>query len=303
MIIGVDHGYGMMKTAHFAFPTGITMYEHEPYSLRNTLKVNGKYYVCGSNRQSLLRDKTQNDNYFLLTLAAVAKELEYRGVNSAEIILAVGLPLTSFGLFKQEFLKYLSRFPEDKIVAFEFENKNYSIRVTDITIYPQGYAAIMGKIHELRREPSIIVCDIGSWTVDVLRLDRGFPNMEFNRSLEFGMIRCVSEISELVRSNTGMSVTDAQIEDVLVHGGSNLSATANRIVIENGKKYAERIISTLLENGMDVKAVPVIFLGGGASLIKNFIPENEFCQVEFITDIHANAKGYEYIARQAFPNG
>jgi len=127
--------------------------------------------------------------------------------------------------------------------------------------------------------------------------------MEFNRSLEFGMIRCVSEISEQVRSNTGMSVTDAQIEDVLVHGGSNLTATANRIVIENGKKYAERIISTLLENGMDVKAVPVIFLGGGASLLKNFIPENEFCQVEFITDIHANAKGYEYIARQAFPNG
>lgn len=303
MIIGVDHGYGMMKTAHFAFPSGVTTYESEPYSLRNTLKVNDKYYVCGSNRQSLLRDKTQNDNYFLLTLAAVAKELEYRGVNSAEIVLAVGLPLTSFGLYKQEFLKYLSRFPENKIVAFEFENKSYAIRVTDITIYPQGYAAIMDRIHALRKEPSVIVCDIGSWTVDVLRLDRGFPNMEFNRSLELGMIRCISEISEQVRSNTGISVTDAQIEDVLVHGGSNLSATANRIVLEYGKRYAEGIISTLLENGMDVKAVPVIFLGGGASLIKNFLPITEFCHAEFITDIHANAKGYEHIARQAFPNG
>lgn len=303
MIIGVDHGYGMMKTAHFAFPSGVTTYESEPYSLRNTLKVNDKYYVCGSNRQSLLRDKTQNDNYFLLTLAAVAKELEYRGVNSAEIVLAVGLPLTSFGLYKQEFLKYLSRFPENKIVAFEFENKSYAIRVTDITIYPQGYAAIMDRIHALRKEPSVIVCDIGSWTVDVLRLDRGFPNMEFNRSLELGMIRCISEISEQVRSNTGISVTDAQIEDVLVHGGSNLPVTANRIVLEYGKRYAEGIISTLLENGMDVKAVPVIFLGGGASLIKNFLPITEFCHAEFITDIHANAKGYEHIARQAFPNG
>ncbi len=40
MIIGVDHGYGMMKTANFAFPTGITRYEHEPYSHRDTLQVN-----------------------------------------------------------------------------------------------------------------------------------------------------------------------------------------------------------------------------------------------------------------------
>lgn len=303
MIIGVDHGYGMMKTAHFAFPTGITEYEHEPFSIRNTLKVNGKYYVCGSGRQTLLREKTQNDNYFLLTLAAIAKELEYRGVNSAEIILAVGLPLTSFGLYKQEFLKYLSRFPEDKIVTFEYENRDYSIRVTDIIIYPQGYAAIIDRIHELRREPSVIICDIGSWTVDVMRLDRGFPNMEFNRSLEMGMIRCISEISEQIRSNTGMSVTDSQIEDVLVHQGASLSASANRIVIERGKKYAERIINTLLENGLDVKAVPVIFLGGGASLIKNFIPETALCSAQYITDIHANAKGYEHIARQAFPNG
>lgn len=54
MIIGVDHGYGLMKTTHYAFPTGIARYEHEPYSLRNTLKVNDKYYVCGSGRQSLM---------------------------------------------------------------------------------------------------------------------------------------------------------------------------------------------------------------------------------------------------------
>ena len=29
-IIGIDHGYGNMKTANFCFPTGITAYDHEP---------------------------------------------------------------------------------------------------------------------------------------------------------------------------------------------------------------------------------------------------------------------------------
>ena len=117
------------------------------------------------------------------------------------------------------------------------------------------------------------------------------------------MIRCINDISEQLRRTIGVSVTDSQIEDVLIHGGSNLPVTANRIVLEYGKLYAERIISTLLENGLDVEAVPVIFSGGGASLIQNFIPETRFCNPEFITDLHANAKGYEYIARQAFPNG
>ena len=29
IIIGVDHGYAAMKTAHFTFPTGLVEYEHE----------------------------------------------------------------------------------------------------------------------------------------------------------------------------------------------------------------------------------------------------------------------------------
>lgn len=30
IIIGIDHGYAAMKTAHFSFPTGLVEYEHEP---------------------------------------------------------------------------------------------------------------------------------------------------------------------------------------------------------------------------------------------------------------------------------
>ena len=47
MIIGIDHGYYAIKTRHFKFPAGVAVYSHEPYTLKNTLQVNGKYYVCG----------------------------------------------------------------------------------------------------------------------------------------------------------------------------------------------------------------------------------------------------------------
>lgn len=38
IIIGVDHGYAAMKTAHFSFPTGLVEYEHEPYTQKDVLE-------------------------------------------------------------------------------------------------------------------------------------------------------------------------------------------------------------------------------------------------------------------------
>lgn len=94
MIMGIDHGYYAIKTRHFSFPAGVTAYTHEPYTLKNTLQIGGKYYVCGTGRQPILRDKTVNDNYYILTLAAIAMELRYRGLPAeSSVTLAAGLPL------------------------------------------------------------------------------------------------------------------------------------------------------------------------------------------------------------------
>ena len=38
------------------------------------------YYVYGTGRQTLVKDKTANDNYYLLTLAALAQEIRKRKV-------------------------------------------------------------------------------------------------------------------------------------------------------------------------------------------------------------------------------
>ena len=75
MIIGIDHGFGAVKSLHFVLTTGITEYEKEPYTTKDVIKYDGKYYVCGSGRQTLVRDKTQDDSYYILTLCILAKEL------------------------------------------------------------------------------------------------------------------------------------------------------------------------------------------------------------------------------------
>ena len=46
---------------------------------------------------------------FLISLAAIAKELKVRGLRSRRIILAVGLPIGRYAAEKNDFIRYLSR--------------------------------------------------------------------------------------------------------------------------------------------------------------------------------------------------
>ena len=121
IIIGIDHGYYAIKTAHCSFPAGLTSYgEHEPYTRQGLLEFGGCFFVCGSGRQPIQRDKTVNDNYYLLTLAAIAKEIRQRGLPpECSVRIAAGLPLTSFGRDKPKFKDYLLR--SNQPVNFCFE--------------------------------------------------------------------------------------------------------------------------------------------------------------------------------------
>ena len=301
LIIGIDHGYGAIKTSHSIFKSGITAYEHEPYTLQRTLQANGKYYVCGTSRQALRRDKTQDDSYYLLTLAAIAEECKARNIPAGklDIVLAAGLPLTRFGREKQGFKDYLM--PSFQPAIFSYEGQHFSVHIHDVFLYPQGYSALITETGLLKKEPSILAIDVGSWTLDAMRIDNGIPNAETCRSLEYGIIRCMDEIGEQVRRQTGLSVTEPQIEQVLRLENSSMDEKAQAVVLEYGRQYANKLLNVLLESGFDVYGVPTVFMGGGAMLIKNLT--STIPNAKYIDDIHANAKGYETIAKQAIIRG
>ena len=230
MNIGIDHGYYAIKTRHFSFPAGIAEYSHEPYTLQNTLEFGGKFYVCGTGRQPILRNKMENDNYYLLTLAAIAKEIKQRGGKTeCSVRIAAGLPLAGFGREKKPFREYLLR--SSQPVCFKFEGIAYKITIEDVKLFPQGYSAIALHPELIQNEPSVLLMDIGGWTVDLMRLDNGVPNAATCRSLELGMIRCIDETKEQVRRDTGLSVTDAQVERILAGKPCSMDEDARNITL------------------------------------------------------------------------
>lgn len=296
--IGIDHGYYAIKTSHVCFPAGVTGYEFEPYTNQHVLTYQGKYYVCGTGRQALLKDKTVNDNYYLLTMAAIARELKYRKAETKErIILAAGLPLSGFGREKQAFQEYLFR--KDQPVRFRYENESYEIKIEDVKLFPQGYSALALHPEYLTDEPSVLLIDMGGWTVDLMRLDHAVPNAATCRSMELGIIRCVDEVTEQVRRNMGLSVTDSQVESVLNGKSCSMDRAAKELILQYGRIYTERILSAIMEAGFDLKAIPAVFIGGGAAILKRHVmPQDGLCRPIFLTDVHVNAMGYERIVGQ-----
>ena len=298
MILGIDHGYYAIKTRNCSFPAGITPFnDREPYTRQNVLALGGCFFVCGSGRQPIQRDKTANDNYYLLTLAAIAQELQARSAPSeGSVTIAAGLPLTSYGREKPAFRKYLLR-NVGQPTEFGYEGRKYRITIEDVLLFPQGFTALMTQPDLLTDEPSMLLLDIGGWTVDLMRIDNGRPIIGTCHSLEFGMIRCIDEVRERVRQSTGLSLTDAQVEQVLAGRPCSLDEHIRSLIREQGRLYTERLLSAVMEAGFDYHALPVVMLGGGASVVSRHIrPTDGLCRTVTLLDDRINAQGYERAA-------
>ena len=94
VIIGIDDGYGNIKTAHTCFRTGVTAYDKEPTFKSDMLIFEDRYYIIGDEHKEFTAVKMTDPDYYILTLAAVARELNIRGMTEANVFLAVGLRLT-----------------------------------------------------------------------------------------------------------------------------------------------------------------------------------------------------------------
>ena len=74
-IIGIDHGYGNMKTANCCFQTGVIESDTEPPFANDLLIWNNKYYSIGVGHKEFTADKFIDEDYYILDIAAIAREL------------------------------------------------------------------------------------------------------------------------------------------------------------------------------------------------------------------------------------
>ena len=106
-IIGIDSGYGNIKTANCCFPASVAVYDTEPVFKDNLLVYGGRYYLIGEGHKEFLADKTKDIDYYVLALAGIARELNIRKITSGKVHIAAGLPLTWVSGQRNEVKAYL----------------------------------------------------------------------------------------------------------------------------------------------------------------------------------------------------
>ncbi len=221
IVIGIDHGWSGMKTVHEVFTSGCKEISTEPAFTENLLEYGGKYYKIGSKRLEVKDTKVTDENYYMLTLAAVAKELKIRGKKTAHVLLAVGLPLTRFGDEKKDFVSYLSK---KKEVSFAFEKEKYHIFIENVCVYPQCYAAVIDRIDKFPEKQ--LVVDIGSWTVDIMPIINHLPDESVCVTQPHGIITCIQQINKECVRQLNAEVDEYDIQKIMANGGGDLPKKA-----------------------------------------------------------------------------
>ena len=289
-IIGVDAGYGNIKTANTVTPTGITACDSQPIFNGSILEYEGKYYRIGEGHKEFISDKVEDDDFYLLTLMAIAKELNICGIRQADVYLAAGLPMTWIRNQRDTFREYLLR---NEQVAFRFNGKDYMIRFVGCSVYPQGYPAIVNQLGAFNGIN--LLADIGNGTMNILYINDRRPMENRCWTEKLGVNQCVIAAKNAVMDSFGVKIDDLIVEQVLRNGIADISKPYLDCIAAAARRYVADIFATLRKYEYNPDLMRLYIVGGGGCLVRHFGDYAED-RVTILNDICATAKGYEFLA-------
>lgn len=297
VVIGIDHGYGNIKTANFCFPSGVIAYDREPTFQSNMLVYGGRYYIIGEDHKEFIAEKMTDNDFYILTLAAVAQELCLKRIETAKVHLAAGLPLTWVSEQKDEFKAYLL---QNETVNFTYRGLDYHVTFTGADVFPQGFAAVADDLISFKGVN--LLCDIGNGTMNVMYINNCRPIQQKCFTEKYGTQQCMISIRESLLRQFGAAVDESMIEQVIREGAADISPRYLNAIRAVAREYAAGIFRLLREHGYDPELMRLYVVGGGGCILRHF-GEFDRDRVTIINDICATAKGYELLSRRKLVKG
>lgn len=321
-IIAVDTGNRLMKTQNYIFSAGVADHMGQmPASIEDieVLQYQKHFYTVSDQHIPNIENKTEDTRYTVLTLFGIAKELvlsgteKYRsadGIVRANIVLALGLPISHYEKYKNEY----TRFYRNGGAPYTFSYKpqggkmlKFEVTVERVYVFPQGFAACQSstEVQRICKTGTTYVIDIGGYTTDIVRLRDGRPDLTFTKTYNRkGFNDLASRVNNKVENLTGGRLLDVQIDRILESGGEGerLPAKIISLVQETARDYGRDLISTILEDGdISIALATTVFVGGGAQRLRPFISEaiklrGGAASVRWVPELKANAIGYYALA-------
>ena len=298
MLIAIDHGNKQIKTEGRIFTSGLRESDTQPPFGEDILKYKGKYYTLSDKRIPYMRDKTGDERFYILTLFAIAFEIEDTGRYESDAIpvtLLCGLPPAHYGKQYENFEKYFTR---GKIEEFELHGRKFKIQVNEAISYPQAFAAAMPVFNRINEYPKVMVIDIGGFTADYLMIKNGKADLTVCDTLENGVIILYNQIIDKINSDLDMLLDESDIDAILKREPNDYNDNVKRIVSETAQIFIFDLFGKLRERGIDLRSGKTVFVGGGSILLRKQIEDSgKISSPIFVDKISANAKGYELLYR------
>lgn len=127
---------------------------------------NGRYYSLSEQRIPYMRDKSNDERFFILTLFGIAKEAEKilgTGHNTVfQVDLPVGLPPKHYGALHKKFQEYFLGRNRQK---FTYNGREYEVQIENAAVFPQDYAAAMTVYSQISSYNRVTTVDIGGFYI------------------------------------------------------------------------------------------------------------------------------------------
>ena len=301
-IISIDHGNKNIKTLNHVFTAGYMECGHLPSIGGDILAYGDKEYALVDQRLPQKKNKSNDEDYFVLTLYAIGKELATGNktqmadshVRCWDIQLLVGLPPLQFKIMKQQFVAYFTRrkFP----IEFALNGIPIAIKISAVHVYPQAYAAFVTVMENFKDLRTLNIVDIGGHTVDILQMVNLYPNMSVCTSLFGGVNTLFQRINESTRAKGDNNIPESDIDGVLRCDKKILNECSQKLISliqSKAEQFTHEKIAEISQVGLDLREHQTLFVGGGAVLLKMYIENTGLvAKPYYIIDVHANAKGY-----------
>lgn len=298
----IDTGNKAIKTENFEFNSGITMLADVPGENEEALMYQGRYYRLSHERNVYLPDKTMDDRYYLLTLFAIAKELEEMSHSKSfipgELIsmdLVVGLPPLYYRGQYKKFREYFYR--DGKIVHFVYMGKSYRVTFSNVFVHMQTYAAYLYMAKELKLStyPKVLMIDIGGFTMDYMLLEKGMILWNYTDSTGKGVISMYQRVNKGIREKFDLDLKENDIDSILKGENCMYGEPIRKRVEEIVTEHVEEMLGMFRECGIDLRSSMTIFVGGGSILLSKIIEDvwkHYDGEYYVVNDSKVNVRGY-----------
>ncbi|MDK2792877.1 MAG: plasmid segregation protein ParM [Deferribacteres bacterium] len=308
-IIAIDIGYGRIKLYNgnikISYPSYLVKYTPSDINFFTTpdyIEVNDNKFYVGADAYTMGKlipligeNFHGSEEWKALLSYTLYMYFQEKGGYSDIDLLVLGLPLNQYNEERKQKIKSV------KSITASVNSQSFSVKIKDTIVLPQGAGAVM--LYQDKYD-SMAIIDIGYYTIDLALFLDGKFIFSNSLSFNFGIHELYKTVAKKISKKFNYHPDYKKIEEIVKTKKVRIKGAEQKvddIVDECKLNYCFDLVNMIKdewENSQN-EAEKMLFIGGGAEVIKDMLPDNP----QFLVPDNpafANAIGYMSYAKEFY---